>query len=625
MKIIYAVLSLGSLWCGCAAAQTAGQVPDAKQLQAIERDQQQRTSAEQKISSELLQRIKAAEGKPVVADVPSVRASLGEHADGRARVTIKGGISAELQNYITSQGGTEIAALPQYGMLSVSLPLASLRAVAARPEVKSIARSAQPMLNQGLDNGGGYAAHAVRDATFRFNNATGQSVRVCVISDSVDHLADAQARGWLGRVDILPGQGHEDPNPGTPGTPGYKPGHTGEGTAMLEIIHSIAPQASLSFATSFPDPVAMIQNIVAFSRSLPPPSGGGTLCQIIVDDITYPTESPFQDGGAGTVAQAVADAANKGVLYLSSAGNLGNRQSNYSGTWEGDFNPDPQTGVAHQFAPGEVLNPINSISDGTVKIADQEAFLWWNDPLGAATNDYILLVKDQQGNVVGIGNTTINGNEDPVQAATIPATGKYLQIVKRPGGQDRFLHLEVTNGSKLGYATSGATFGHNASSAANAVSVGSVSAQGRQTPFTTGEKVDNWSSDGPRQLFYGPDGRPLSSNDLTHAGGRLVEKPDILAADCVNTDITGPPESKAPFCGTSAAAAEAAGIAALVLSRPPASPLSGKGRLKPVEVKQALLSTALAIEGPGWHKASGYGIVMPLPALASTNKRLGYE
>jgi len=236
-------------------------------------------------------------------------------------------------------------------------------------------------------------------------------------------------------------------------------------------------------------------------------------------------------------------------------------QSHYSGTWEGDFNPDPQTGLAHQFDVGEVLNPINSISDGTVKIADQEAFLWWNDPLGAATNDYILLIKDQQGNLVGVANTTINGNEDPVQAATIPATGKYLQIVKRPGGQNRFLHLQVTNGMKLGFATFGATFGHNASSAANAISVGSVSAQGRQTPFTTGEKVDSWSSDGPRQLFYGPDGRPLPPNDLTHAGGRLVEKPDILAADCVNTDITGPPESITPFCGTSAAVAEAAGDA----------------------------------------------------------------
>jgi len=624
MKIIYAVLSLGGLWCGCAVAQTAGQVPDGKQMQAIERDQQQRTSAEQKISSELLQLIKASEGKPVVADVPSVRASLGGHADGRARVTIKGGISAELQNYITSQGGTEIAALAQYGMLSVSLPLASLRAVAARPEVKSIVRSAQPMLNQGLDNGGGYAAHAVRNATFRYNNATGQGVRVCVISDSVDHLAAAQSKGWLGPVNILPGQGHEDPKPGTPGTPGYQRGHTGEGTAMLEIIHSIAPLAELSFATSFPDPVAMIQNIVAFSESLRP-EYGGTRCHIIVDDVTFPTESPFQDGGAGTVSQAVADAANKGILYFSSAGNLGNLQSHYSGTWEGDFNPDPQTGLAHQFDVGEVLNPINSISDGTVKIADQEAFLWWNDPLGAATNDYILLIKDQQGNLVGVANTTINGNEDPVQAATIPATGKYLQIVKRPGGQNRFLHLQVTNGMKLGFATFGATFGHNASSAANAISVGSVSAQGRQTPFTTGEKVDSWSSDGPRQLFYGPDGRPLPPNDLTHAGGRLVEKPDILAADCVNTDITGPPESITPFCGTSAAVAEAAGIAALVLSRPPASPLGGRGRLTPAEVKRALLSTALAIEGPGWHKASGFGIVMPLPALDSTDKRLGYN
>jgi Subtilase family len=635
MKIIYNFLAFIGLSCGCALAQTPGQVPGVKiqQLQAIEREELQRTPAEQKMSSELLQAIKAAEGKPLVAEVPSLKPAPRNQADGRARVTIKGRIDSELQNYIASQDGADVAALPQYNVLSVSLPLKNLRAVAARPEVKSIALSASPIPNQadGLENGGGYAAHDGRLAQYRFIVANGRptagsGVTVCVISDSVDHLAEAQSKGWLDAVDILPGQDHRDTNPGTPGTPGYKAGHTGEGTAMLEIIHSIAPAARLKFATSYPDEVAMIKNIVAFSAPIPG-NPGRTVCDIIVDDITFPTESPFQDGGDGTVSKAVMDAANSGILYFSSAGNNGNLQRHYSGTWEGDFSGfvDPQSGLtANQFALGQITNPINFVTDGTVKIADQEAFLWWNDPPGHAINDYILLIEDASGRPVGIGNTTINGNADPVQAATIPPDAKYLLIVQRPGSQNRFLHLQLTNGAKLGFATFGATSGHNASGAANAFSVGSVSAQNRTTPFNNGDKVDAWSSDGPRQLFYAPDGKELTPGDLTHAGGKLLQKPDILAADCVNTDISGPPESFKPFCGTSAAAAQAAGIAALVKSRRPAPASPFVGPLTPAEVRRALISTSLSIEGPGWHKTSGYGIVMPVPALASTDGRLGY-
>ena len=69
-------------------------------------------------------------------------------------------------------------------------------------------------------------------------------------------------------------------------------------------------------------------------------------CNIIVDDIGYFAESPFQDGQASTITsssnggiitQAVNDVVAEGVLYFSSAANSGNLAQGTSGTWEGDF------------------------------------------------------------------------------------------------------------------------------------------------------------------------------------------------------------------------------------------------------------------------------------------------
>jgi hypothetical protein len=100
----------------------------------------------------------------------------------------------------------------------------------------------------------------------------GTGLKIGVLSNGVGGLAEAQARGELGAVTVLPGQF---------GTT------AGEGTAMLEIIHDIAPGEQLYFATAFTGPAQFAQNI----RDL---RAAG--CDIIVDDVFYFLETPFQDG-----------------------------------------------------------------------------------------------------------------------------------------------------------------------------------------------------------------------------------------------------------------------------------------------------------------------------------------
>jgi hypothetical protein len=77
--------------------------------------------------------------------------------------------------------------------------------------------------------------------------------------------------GELPAVTVLPGQS---------GVP-----QTGEGTAMLEIVHDMAPEAELFFATSTESQAQFAQNIRALRQAG---------CDIIVDDIELLDESPFQ-------------------------------------------------------------------------------------------------------------------------------------------------------------------------------------------------------------------------------------------------------------------------------------------------------------------------------------------
>ena len=63
---------------------------------------------------------------------------------------------------------------------------------------------------------------------------TGAGVKVGVISNGVASLPVVQASGDLGAVKVLPGQA----------------GSGDEGTAMLEIVHDLAPGAQLFYATA---------------------------------------------------------------------------------------------------------------------------------------------------------------------------------------------------------------------------------------------------------------------------------------------------------------------------------------------------------------------------------------
>ncbi|HJV36669.1 S8 family serine peptidase [Geomonas sp.] len=545
------------------------------------------------------------QGKEVADGVPYLETGVLMDEADNLYVKISAEVTDELLQRLISAGVQVTASYPEYHSIDALVPPDLLERIAGWSDIRFISTQFKNQFNSAPKTEGDVTHKGdVARSSFSVN---GSGVKVGVISNGVQSLASSQAAGALGPVTVLPGQ----------------TGTGDEGTAMLEIVHTLAPGASLYFATGGQTGTETIaQNIRALRQAG---------CDIIVDDLSNFVETPFQDGQAanvispynmGSVVQAVNDVVNDGALYFSSAGNFGSLDyfnSSYvsttgSGTWEGDFAdggaaPAPLAGkgTVHVFNSNGSRSIGNKLTSNTDIVV-----LTWADPIGASSNDYDLYLLDPYGSqVVAKSNSTQNGSNDPVEGFMISGdiTGYQVVIVKKSGGADRFLRVSTGYGH-LQFSTSGATFGHNA--ADKAFSVAATPAHDAfypwyphgpfPDPFSLGDTVEPFSSDGPRRIFYNGDGSPITAGNFSSTGGRVLSKPDFTAADGVS--VTGVGGFGSPFFGTSAAAPHAAAIAALVKSAAPG--------MTSASVRSALSHSVIP---NGWNRNSGAGIVMAWEAV----------
>ncbi|HEX5059863.1 MAG TPA: S8 family serine peptidase [Kofleriaceae bacterium] len=602
------------------------------QIEGLLAEKAARTPAQQKISSQLLYAARGtfANALAPTKDPAKQITSLSQtDARGRVLVDIKGDVS---DGQIQALGGVLVGTSTVHHSTRAWLPLDRLEELAGNATVRAIrpalaattdragipgghpkfslgtqaervaamqqaselwqgpatlATEPHAFASTGARTSEGVTAHGVERARKQYN-VDGTGVTIGVLSDSDDHREQSILTGDLPASTItIPGQ---DGRPGA-----------GEGTAMMEIVHDMAPGANLVFATAFNGPDVMADNIRRLRFEYH--------CDVIVDDVIYFFESPYQDD---IIAQAVEDVVADGAVYVSSAGNEGNQNDGTSGTWEGDFK---DAGTLATLPSGYT---IHNFGDKTIsdRIEQQGGplILHWSDPgtLDApmSSNDYDLFVLDNDlRNVVVAATDLQDGAGMPFEylGYNLPP-GFRVVVARHPNAETRAIRVALFRG-ELGLSTSGGTYGHSA--AANALGAAAVdAAEAAGGEFTAGPTtpVELFSSDGNRRVFYNRDGSPIKADKLTFAsnGGEQRLKPDLAGADGVQTTL--PPETGLePFYGTSAAAPHIAAIAGLIKSAVPAATST--------QIRNALKTGALDIEGAGTDRDSGAGIAFAPDAL----------
>lgn len=310
-----------------------------------------------------------------------------------------------------------------------------------------------------------------------------------------------------------------------------------------EVIHAIAPEAGLLLANWDPDRPEEFLAAVGWAKA----QGA----RIISCSLIMPSWSDGEGGGPihTSLTQILGDGRHPGdVLFFASAGNTAQRH------WSGQF--EAAAGRFHAWQPGQVEQPL--IPWGRERVS---AELY-----APAAADYELFVTDvTAGREVGHTRSRCRDGRCSAVVRFMPhAAHGYTARVRLVGGTAGQFHLVVLGGS-LGHATAPGSISFPADGA-EVVAVGAVDADGRRLSY---------SSCGP------------NSNS---------PKPDLVAP----VPFPSVWRSK-PFGGTSAAAPQAAGLAALCWSANPS--------LSATQVRSALCQAAKDLGQPGFDCETGYGMV----------------
>lgn len=555
---------------------------------------------------------------------------------GRVLVDVRfdGGAVAGLGD-LRAAGAKIVNVSRRYQTVTVAARPADLHAVGGAPRVEFVSEVLAPIV-RGADCGGSVRSEGdaqLNAATARSAFALdGSGVTVGILSDSFDRDGGAptHAAGDVASGD-LPGPGSPCGSEVAVGVlDDSEPGGTDEGRAMAQIVHDLAPGASLSFATAFSGQFGFADNIRALRAA-----GAG----VIVDDVFYADEPFFQDG---PIAVAVNEVTAAGAAYFSAAGNdnLIDSGGRDIGSWEAPAFRDslgcpasllalPGFGAGHcmDFDP-DAVGTDDTFGIVVAKGATLSVDLQWAEPWFGVKADLDVFLLDSAGEpvevegfLVGSAEDNVGVTEEPFEflqwqndtgaaaevqlainrcfsicnpgASTTAMPRLKVALLQNGGGVDATEYPESSGGDVVGPTV----FGHAGAEAA--VGVGAI----RYDSTTAPEK---FSSRGPLAHYFGP---VSGASPAAPIAPKTIAKPDLVATDGGANTFFGQFFSGAwRFFGTSAAAPHAAAVAALMKQANPS--------LSPTQLRGALAATATPVGAFG-PNAVGAGLVNAFGALSS--------
>ena len=397
-------------------------------------------------------------------------------------------------------------------LVRVSLPPLALRAVSRHPAVRRMREPYYPSKKDVVSEG----AAVMHAPEYRSRTgADGTGVAVAILDSTfagAQALVGSELPAGTIATDFVSSRLAQYSEP--------------HGTACAEIVHDVAPGATLVLA-GFEDEVgwaAEIDRLVA--------AGVRIISHSIGFDNLFPLD------GNNFFTQKVDQVAASNVLFVTAAGNEAEKY--YQGTWR-DLNGNRLM----EFGANDAL-AVGVSSTGTSVV------LRWDDPFGRSSHDYDLLIVTEDFNfaspsftgtgVLAYSADAQRGASDPTESlqVSVPADRVAYAVVvwdsTTPLNTSQRFWLWASDGVDPSLATASYSLS-TPGDARGALTVGAVA-------FDSGA-IESFSSRGPT------------------ADGRI--KPDLAGPDRVTTaGYAG-----SPFPGTSAATPHVAGAAALILSRYP--------------------------------------------------------
>jgi len=452
--------------------------------------------------------------------------------------------------------------------------------IARLPFVVRVSLPDYAVTNTGSVTSEGDSIHKADQVRAAPQGVDGSGVLVGVISNGVDHRNDAAATGNL--PETAPGSGVADIQ-----IDGARPGgaNEDEGTAMLEIVHDLAPGADLAFSGPNDD-MDMVNSINWLANTAD--------ANVIVDDLSFFLQPYFLDGTVATAAKAAVTVS--GRCYVSSAGNHARKhhQRLYANvavvnaiTGGGGWNLYDWNGLGDHSLDISVPAKVGT-KNGSVTV-----FLQWDDSWGTSGNNYDLYIVNAGETAIIASSVDLQtggpnhfpqetaGVENP-GAVAVPAKVWIRRFNTPTGPKNLELYVRVNHGSDAmqeHVITADSIFGHPA--VPDVISCAAVD-QAVGAPWCT---IETFSSRGPSTVAF-----PAVAARTT---------PYCTGIDGVK--VTGVGGFGSPFHGTSASAPHVAAIAALLKSSYPAA--------TPAMIAASLVAGATDCGAEGFDNIYGHGLI----------------
>jgi hypothetical protein len=526
---------------------------------------------------------------------PDGKIELLFHAAGPTGPTEEASLQAVGATIVTSLALPPGLNLPPVGMVQAWVPYVQVRAAATLPWVVAVTPPdygfADPHPTNRIGSEG-VALHRADQA--HADGITGAGVTVGVISDGVTNLAAAQAAYELPAVAVL------------------ATGAGDEGTALLEIVHDMAPDASLMFHASG---AGVMEHVNALNALF---VAGA---HVIAEDFVFEEQPAFQQGLAAVTAETIAAA---GTSVHSSVGNRGQNHAARVFAVGTGGGPDGSAGpfAGCTFTPDNVV-AIAPGGDTTFDVTLGNATtitLQWSEPRAifptagqGGFTDLNLYVMDAALTTCLAESVSVqaNGVGDTLERIAMIAPGTNVKIVVDVQGTSTAVIPPLLDlrwrgtQAQIDRPTRAGSLNPDSNYTALATSSGAVNA-------TTGE-LQPYSGGGPVILLTTtrcPEGGPGPCVGVLGPPAVIAGAPNWATADDVAISGVGGfgagtcPAVNPGDCrllGTSASAPHAAACDALV-RQALEDPAASVGL-----VNATLALTAVDIPPHGFDRASGFG------------------